>query len=400
MDKKEISKEWLKIFAKLNESQKRWLAANKSLELGYGGISIVSRTTKLSRTTITQGIAEIKDDSELSGENRIRVLGGGRKKIEDSDQKILKELDRILEVTSAGDPMTSLRWTCKSSRSIADALRKQGHKVTYKSVQRILKSQGYSLQSNKKMLSGKNHPDRDAQFKHINRSVSRFSKNGNPVVSVDTKKKELVGNFKNPGQTWTKKGEAVKVQDHDFKSLGVGTAIPYGTYDVQRNEGFVNVGVSADTAEFAVNSIWQWWRHFGKRNYKNVDEILICADGGGSNGSRSRAWKFYLQELANKTDISITVCHYPPGTSKWNKIEHKMFSFISMNWKGRPLENYESVVKLISATKTKKGLKVKARLDKIEYKKGKKISKEDFDDLCLSFNKKFPTWNYTIHPII
>ncbi len=397
---KKVSKEWLKIFIELNESQKRWLAANKSLEFGYGGISIVSRATGLSRTTITQGITEIKKKKKLSSENRIRIIGGGRKKIEDTNQKILNALEKMLEVTSAGDPMTMLRWTCKSSRSIADALMKQGHQVTYKSVQRILKSQGYSLQSNKKMLSGKKHPDRDTQFKHINRSVNKFSKNGSPVISVDTKKKELVGNFKNPGQTWAKKGEAVKVQDHDFKSLGAGTAIPYGTYDVQRNEGFVNVGMSADTSEFAVNSIWQWWRHFGRKNYKNVDEILICADGGGSNGSRSRAWKFYLQELANKTGLSITVCHYPPGTSKWNKIEHKMFSFISMNWKGRPLENYESVVKLISATKTKKGLKLKARLDKVKYKKGKKISKEDFDDIYLKFNKKFPTWNYTIHPLI
>ena len=400
MRKKEVSKEWLKIFNELNESQKRWLAANKSLELEYGGISIVSRATNLSRTTISQGVAEIQNKKKLSSTKGIRVSGGGRKKIEDSDQKILNALDEILEITSAGDPMTMLRWTCKSSRAIAEVLKKQRYQITYKSVQRILKSQGYSLQSNKKMLSGKNHPDRDAQFKHINRSVNRFSKNGNPIISVDTKKKELVGNFKNPGQTWSKKGDAVKVQDHDFKRLGVGTAIPYGTYDVQRNEGFVNVGMSADTSEFAVNSIWQWWRHFGKKNYKNVDEILICADGGGSNGSRSKAWKFYLQELANKTNLSITVCHYPPGTSKWNKIEHKMFSFISMNWKGRPLENYESVVKLISATKTKKGLKVKARLDKIKYKKGRKISKEDFDDLCLKFNKNFPTWNYTINPII
>ena len=218
------------------------------------------------------------------------------------------------------------------------------------------------------------------------------------IISVDTKKKELVGNFKNSGQVWTKKGEAIKVQDHDFKSLGKGTAIPYGTYDIQRNEGFVNVGMSSDTAEFAVNSIWQWWRHFGKKNYAASNEILICADGGGSNGSRSRAWKFYLQELANKIGISITVCHYPPGTSKWNKIEHRMFSFISLNWKGRPLENYESIVKLIASTKTKKGLKVKARLDKVTYKKGKKISKEEFEDISLKFNKKFPAWNYTIHP--
>ena len=248
------------------------------------------------------------------------------------------------------------------------------------------------------MLSGKNHPDRDAQFRYINRSVNRFFKNSNPVISVDTKKKELVGNFSNKGQEWKKKGEATKVLDHDFKSLGGGIAVPYGSYDIKRNEGFVNVGVSSDTAEFAVNSIWQWWRHFGKRSYKDADELLICADGGCSNSSRSRAWKFYLQELSNKIGISITVCHYPPGTSKWNKIEHRMFSFINMNWKGKPLENYESILKLTSETKTKGGLKIESRLDTKKYEKGKKITKEDFDNLSIEFKNKFPLWNYTIKP--
>jgi transposase len=399
MKKNEITKEWLNVFSTFSESQMRWAAANKSMELGYGGISKVSEATGLSRTTIATGIHEIKNNPKLSSD-RIRILGGGRKKVEEIDNKILKLIEKIMDETSAGDPMTLLKWTCKSSRSIAESLSKQGVKINHISVQRILKSQGYSLQSNKKMLSGKNNPNRDSQFKHINRSVNRFTRNGNPVISVDTKKKELVGNFKNQGETWQKKGEARKVLDHDFKSYGKGTAIPYGTYDIQRNEGFVNVGTTSDTSEFAVNSIWQWWSHFGKKNYKNCDEILICADGGGSNGSRTRAWKFYLQELANKIGISITVCHYPPGTSKWNKIEHRMFSFISLNWKGRPLENYEAIINLIASTKTKKGLKIKARLDTIKYEKGKKISKEDFDELCLKFNKKFPKWNYTITPMI
>ena len=235
-------------------------------------------------------------------------------------------------------------------------------------------------------------------FRHINQTVDRFTSRGFPVISVDTKKKELVGNFKNPGKTWLPKGQPTKVLDHDFRSYGEGIAIPYGTYDIQKNEGFVNVGTTSDTSEFAVNSIWQWWQHFGKKKYHQAEEILICADGGGSNGSRSRAWKFYLQELANKTGLSITVCHYPHGTSKWNKIEHRMFSFISLNWKGKPLENYEGIVKLISSTRTKKGLIIKARLDKKKYKKGRKISKEEFESICLEFHENFPSWNYSIKP--
>lgn len=246
------------------------------------------------------------------------------------------------------------------------------------------------------MLSGKAHPDRDAQFKHINRLVSSFSRSNDPVISVDTKKKELVGNFKNNGQTWVK--DAIEVLDHDFASYSLGKAIPYGAYDVNRNEGFVNVGMSSDTSEFAVNSIWQWWRHFGRKNYPKAQKLFICADGGGSNGSRTRAWKFFIQELANRIGIPITISHYPPGTSKWNKIEHKMFSFISMNWKGMPLENFEAIVKLISSTTTKNGLKIKAKLDSKEYKKGIKITDNEFEEINLKFSNKFPKWNYTIFP--
>ena len=293
--------------------------------------------------------------------------------------------------------MSHLQWTCKSTRSIADQLRKSGFAVSHVSVMRLLKELGYSLRSNKKMLSGKNHPNRDEQFRHINRSVHRFSREGNPVVSVDTKKKELVGNFKNEGRVCSK--EAKKVLDHDFRSYAEGKSIPYVAYEINRNEGFVNVGLSSDNSEFAVNSLWQWWRHFGRKRYPKATGILVYADGGGSNGSRTRAWKFFLQELANKLGIPITVVHYPPGTSKWNKIEHRMFSFISMNWKGRPLENYESVVKLIASTTTKTGLKIKARLDRKQYKTGVKISDEEFDKINLKFAKKFPQWNYTIHPI-
>lgn len=397
METQAISPEWMKVFDALSEPQRRWFAATKSIDLGYGGVSLVSRTTGLSRTTITAGCKEIVSKKPLANhDEHMREKGGGRKKLSFSDPKLIKILNQILEATSAGDPMSRLKWTCKSTRKIAEILLQQGLNVSNVTVMNILKEQGYSLQSNKKMLPGKNHPDRDSQFRYINRLANKFADKNSPVISVDTKKKELVGNFKNHGQTWEK--EAIKVFDHDFKSNGDGIAIPYGAYDIKRNEGFVNVGISSDTAEFAVNSIWQWWRHFGRKHYINAGEILICADGGGSNSSKAKAWKFYLQDLANKTGLSITVAHYPPGTSKWNKIEHKMFSFISLNWKGRPLENYETIINLISSTKTKNGLKVKAKLDKKKYKKGIKISNDDFGKIQLEFHKKFPQWNYTIHP--
>jgi len=395
---KEYKKDhWEKIYGTLNESQKRWFAAQRSIEIGHGGISEISKICGLSRTTITKGIKELESGELIN--DKIRKKGGGRKKLAALNKKLVTTIETLIDETSAGDPMTMLKWTCKSTRSIAESLNNQGFNITHGTVRGILKEQGYSLQSNKKMLSGKNHPDRDAQFRHINKTVNRFVKYNSPIISVDTKKKELVGNFKNAGKTWEKTGNGVEVLDHDFRSLGEGLAVPYGAYDIQRNEGFVNVGMSSDTSEFAVNSIWQWWRHFGKNHYPKTEELLICADGGGSNGSRSRAWKFYLQELSNKIGISITVCHYPPGTSKWNKIEHKMFSYISMNWKGKPLENYESIVKLIAKTKTKSGLRIKSKLDTSQYKTGQKISDDEFSEINLKFNKKFPLWNYKIAPI-
>ncbi len=389
---------WIKIFNALFENQKRWLAAEKANELGRGGIAKVMALTGLSRNTIKRGMEELENNKALGFDGQVRKPGAGRKIATETNPTLIDDIEKILNGSTAGDPMTNLKWTCKSTRNIADELKKSGHTIAHETVRAILIEQGYSLQTNRKMLSGKHHPDRDAQFRFINRSVNRFFKNKDPVISVDTKKKELVGNFSNNGQEWKKKGDATKVLDHDFKSLGNGIAVPYGSYDIKRNEGFVNVGISSDTSEFAVNSIWQWWRHFGKRSYKDADELLICADGGGSNSSRSRAWKFYLQELSNKIGISITVCHYPPGTSKWNKIEHRMFSFISMNWKGKPLENYESILKLISGTKTKNGLKIGTRLDTKHYKKGRKITKEDFENIALEFKNKFPLWNYTIKP--
>ena len=391
--------DWIKIFNTLAENQRRWYAAAKANELGRGGVSKVMNITGLSRNTIKKGMAELSTNDELIPSSSIRSPGGGRKSKTKLEPSITEDLENIINGSTAGDPMKNLKWTCKSTRSIADELHKLGHQVTHETVRSILKDLGYSLQTNRKMLSGKDHPDRDAQFRYINRTVNRFFKKNNPVISVDTKKKELVGNFENKGAEWKKKGEATRVLDHDYRSWGEGIAVPYGSYDLKRNEGFVNVGVSSDTSEFAVNSIWEWWRHFGKKSYKNSNELLICADGGGSNSSRSRAWKFYLQELSNKIGLTISVCHYPPGTSKWNKIEHRMFSFISMNWKGKPLENYETALKLVSETKTVSGLKIGSKLDERVYKKGKKISQEDFDKISLKFKHKFPLWNYTIKPI-
>lgn len=388
---------WLKIFTVLNESQKRWLAAQKAVELGYGGIQYVSRKTGLSRTTIIKGINELSGDQPLSRE-RVRKIGGGRKKTRDTDAPIIQAIERILEETTAGDPMSLLKWTCKSTRNIADELQTQGLSVSYRTVGRILQELEYSLQANRKVLPGSTPADRDAQFHDLNGHVKQFILAGNPVISVDAKKKELVGTFKNHGQTWRKKGQAKAVYDHDFYSLAEGIAIPYGTYDLARNEGFVNVGMTADTAEFAVNSIAQWWILLGQSWYPDATHLLICADGGGSNGSRNRAWKYYLQHLATQTNLMMTVCHYPPGTSKWNKIEHRMFSFISLNWKGTPLESYETIVQLIGGTHNRKGLTIKAQLDQHEYKKGMKISADAFHQIKIQFHEEHPKWNYTITP--
>jgi len=398
MENNEVSNVWLKVFSTLTEPQKRWFAAVKSAELGYGGISKVSQATCLSRTTITKGVKEVKNKKRLTDSDRIRREGGGRKLSTDFDDKLVKRLEDILSETTAGDPMSAIRWTCKSVRKIAAQLCKMGHNVSYRTVHRLLVEMGYSLQSNRKSLSQANNPDRDRQFRIINRKVAKFLKEKLPVISVDTKKKEIVGKFANKGTTWRKKGKPELVEDHDFSSRGSGTAIPYGTYDIGRNQGLVNVGISCDTAEFAVNSILKWWKEFGERNYSSANKLLICADGGGSNGSRNRLWKFSLQRFSDKTGLEIYVCHYPPGTSKWNKIEHRMFSYISSNWRGQPLESYEAVVELIGSTTTQKGLKIKAKLDKRKYKKGRTVSDEEFSKINLMKNKTLSQWNYSILP--
>jgi len=388
---------WLKIYHTQSECQKRWFAAQKAKELGRGGLSTVNRLTGMSRTTISKGMKEL-EQSDVLEVDRTRRPGGGRKKKEVTEKGIIQALESIVDENTAGDPMSLLKWTCKSTRVIAEELNRKGFAVSHQTVHSLLKDLDYLLQSNRKTLSATSGPDRDAQFRYINASVRKFVRKKQPVISVDAKKKELVGNFANSGREWRKKGRNREVNDHDFRSRAKGIAIPYGAYDVEKNEGLVNVGITSDTAEFAVNSIHKWWSFYGKRRYPQAHELLICADGGGSNGSRNRAWKLNLQEFANKTGLSVTVCHYPPGTSKWNKIEHRMFSFISLNWKAVPLESYETIVNLIGGAKTKTGLKVNAKLDKRKYKKGIKVPDEVFEQIKIRTHKSRPKLNYTIRP--
>lgn len=388
----------LRILRTLNEAQARWFVAKEAIALGRGGIVYMHELTGMSRPTIMKGMRELESRKKLDVSERIRAPGGGRKKIEERDPELQSALGRIMEETTAGDPMSAIRWTCKSTTRIAEELTKRGNPISQRSVHRKLYELGYSLQLNVKHKEGSAPKNRDQQFRNINSNVNSFLGRGEPVLSVDTKKKELVGEFKNNGRSWRRRGDPRNVNVYDYPSLSEGKAIPYGTYDVQRDEGFVNVGVTHDTAEFAVNSIRQWWNKMGRQHYSGAKRLLICADGGGSNGSRSRAWKYYLQRMADELAVGISVCHYPTGTSKWNKIEHKLFSFISLHWQGEPLVSYETVIKLIGSTTTKKGLKVKAKLDKRKYKTGMKIPDEEMEKLNIEYHKVNPQWNYTIKP--
>ena len=354
---------WIKAISGADEVQARRFAAAIALEMGRGGVSKVVELTGMSHLTIDKGIKELKTTEKLEVPERLRLPGGGRKRIEDKDPGIIADLEKIMNENTAGDNMSLLKWSSKSTYRIADQLKLMGHQIDPDTVGRILKENDYSLQANIKNIEGGSSEDRDAQFRYINEKVKEFVNEGKPVISVDAKKKELIGEFKNPGRTWNKIGEAKEVNVYDFPNLGIGKAAPYGIYDTERNEGMVNVGKSHDTSEFAVESIRQWWLLMAKDRYPEAKELMICADGGGSNGSRNRGWKIHLQDLSNQTGISITVCHFPPGTSKWNKIEHRMFSFISMNWKGKPLVSFETVVKLIGSTTTSNGLTIAARED-------------------------------------
>ena len=391
---------WLRVLSTLNEFQARLFLANQALDQGRGGISRISALTGMSRTTLTKAAAELTGRKKLgpgAGE-RIRATGAGRRKVEEADKQLRAELTQIVEETTAGNPMSALRWTNKSTEAIAMELTRREHPISDRTVARMLDEVGYSLQLNRKQKEGPQHPDRDAQFRYINRQEASFRASGDPVISVDTKKKELLGAFKNGGRTWRPKGKPYEVNVHDWPSRGKGKAIPYGVYDVRDDRAVVNVGISHDTAEFAVESIRRWWRLDGRQRYGSARRLLICADGGGSNSSRTRAWKANLLELAEGIGIPITVSHYPPGTSKWNRIEHRLFSFISLTWKGQPLWNLETVINLIGATRTRTGLRVKAVLDTARYETGVKISDEQIDTQRIRRSQFHPEWNYTILP--
>ncbi|MGH9438101.1 MAG: ISAzo13 family transposase [Terriglobia bacterium] len=395
-----LEKTWKRVLGTLNEYQARLFVAEKALSLGRGGITHLAHLTGMSRVTITQGVRDLSSATRLrsASSGRVRNPGGGRKKVEHGDPALLRRLKEVVEETTAGDPMSPLKWTSKSTRTIALELGRSGHPVSSVTVGRCLEDMGYTLQANVKTREGARHPDRDAQFRYLNRQVKNFRSDGSPVISVDTKKKELVGAFKNAGRRWLPRGTADAVSVHDFPHLGEGKAIPYGAYDIARDRAVVNVGVTHDTAEFAVESIRRWWHLDGKRHYREAQRLLICADSGGSNGNRQRAWKLHLQAFSDEIGMAITVCHYPPGTSKWNKIEHRLFSFISLNWRGKPLLNFETVVNLIGGTHTRSGLKVKAVLDTNQYETGVTTSDEELDKLRLKRHKFHPDWNYTLLP--
>jgi Rhodopirellula transposase DDE domain len=391
---------WLHVLGTLNEAQARVFVAQKALEEGRGAVSRLARLTGMSRPTILKGMAELEASRVLlrAHKGRIRALGGGRKRLEETDPHIKRVLARLVEASTAGDPMSYLLWTNKSTRNLAEELARQGYCVSHVTVARCLRELGYSLQANVKTIEGTQHPDRDAQFRYLNQQVRGFVRHHDPVVSVDTKKKELVGIFDNRGRRWQSGGDPESVNVHDFPAQGVGKAIPYGTYDVTRDEAVVNVGITHETAEFAVESIRRWWHLLGRKAYPQARRLLICADAGGSNGTRLRAWKVHLQALADRLGMAVWVCHYPPGTSKWNKVEHRLFSFISMNWRGRPLLSYETVVNLIGGTTTKSGLRVKALLDTREYEPGQKITDEQMRKLRLKAHRFHGDWNYTLQP--
>jgi len=372
------------------------MAANEAVQDGYGGISRISRACGLSRVTITKGIRELGEAPVAAG--RIRRPGGGRHPLLVRDPKLPRVLETLVEPLARGDPQSPLRWTCKSTRTLAAELARQQHPVSHEKVAQFLRELDYSLQGNRKTEEGTDHPDRDAQFQYINDHVRRALAAGRPVVSVDTKKKELVGNYENPGRQWRQSQSPARVKSHDFPDPAVPRAYPYGVYDLARNKGFVNVGTDHDTGAFAVASIRGWWRVEGQRLYPRARRVLITADGGGSNGYRLRVWKLELQKLADATTLSIEVCHFPPGTSKWNKVEHRLFSFISSNWRGEPLRDYETIVRLISGTTTAKGLAVSCRLDRRKYPAGRRVTDEEMKTIRITPQVFHGEWNYVIRP--
>ncbi|MET4072755.1 hypothetical protein ABID58_007586 [Bradyrhizobium sp. S3.2.6] len=381
----------------LNEQSLRRFVGLEAKALGHGGVSLMSGISGLARSTIYHGLSDIRDNVAVPA-GRVRKAGGGRKKKSSRDPTLAADLKRLVEPVTRGDPMQPLLWTTRSLRNLVTELAKEGHKVCPTVVSELLRGMGYSLQANNKTREGGQHIDRDAQFQYINTQATTFLAANEPVISVDTKKKELVGNFKNNGREWRRQGRPELVNIHDFIDPKLSRAVPYGVYDITNNVGWVSVGTDHDTASFAVNAIRRWWRTMGKKRHPTAKRLMITADGGGSNGSRVRLWKVELQKLADELKLPITVCHLPPGTSKWNKIEHRLFSFITINWRGKPLRSYRTIVQLIAATTTDAGLKVRAELDEKKYPKGVKVSDLQMTAINLTRHSFHGDWNYTISP--
>jgi hypothetical protein len=398
-DREQVRRVFEALHPVLNERMRRLVAAAQAQALGHGGVTLVAEVTGLARSTITQGLAELAAPPvAVAGAERLRRPGGGRKRLTEHDPTLLRDLEALVEPTTRGDPESPLRWTCKSLSKLAESLGERGHRASGRKVGDLLRDLGYSLQANRKTKEGVSHPDRNAQFEHINAQALAFQQRGQPVISVDTKKKELVGDFQNRGREWQPKGQPELVQVHDFPSQARGKAIPYGVYDVGANEGWVSVGTDHDTAEFAVATMRRWWEQMGAPRYPDATELLIMADGGGSNGARSRLWKVALQRFADETGLRLAVCHFPPGTSKWNKIEHRLFSHITQNWRGRPLVSHEVVVNLIGSTTTRTGLQVRAALDSSTYPTKKQVSENELAAVQISPDSFHGEWNYSIHP--
>jgi hypothetical protein len=396
-----IAERYRRLKGALSERARRLFAASEAMSFGHGGIAAVARATGIATSTIGIGLRELKE-LELkpppAGPQRIRRPGGGRKKAIDKDPTLLSDLERLVTPHTRGDPMSPLRWTCKSLRKLSAQLAEMGHAASVNVVSRALRTLGYSLQGNSKVREGSSHPDRNAQFEHINKKVTQQLSAGEPAISVDTKKKELVGDFKNGGREWRPQGEPEKVRVHDFIIPELGRANPYGVYDIAKDNGWVSVGVDHDTAEFAVRAILRWWQEMGATAYPKATRLLITADGGGSNGSRVRLWKLELQALADELGIPIAVCHLPPGTSKWNKIEHRLFSFITQNWRGKPLVTHQVIVNLIAATTTKSGLQVRSEIDPRAYASGRKVTDAELATVDIRRDEFHGEWNYEIHP--
>jgi transposase len=392
-----IRQKFVNIAQDLDERGRRRWAASEAISLGRGGITAVADATGISDRTIRNGIRELNDPNPLPPDRR-RRRGSGRKSRTDEQPGLVTALERLVEPDSRGDPRSPLRWTCKSTRTLARALQADGYRVSYTKVRQLLKSSGFSLQSNRKTREGADHPDRNAQFEHIAKRVKARQRRGEPALSVDTKKKEVLGNLKNSGKTYRRKRNPVEVNVHDFPDPELGKAIPYGVYDLNHNEAGVSVGITHDTAEFAVEAIRRWWRRLGKKRYRSPRRLLITADSGGSNSSRNRLWKLELQKFADETQMIIEICHFPPGTSKWNKIEHRVFCHITRNWQGVPLETLEIVVNLIGATRTSTGLEVHCWLDEDQYDKGRKVTNAEMHELFIKRDAFHGEWNYEIHP--